>query len=368
MKYFSFFTSKRDAEQQLMELEKRIAKGEVAFAEQETSQVVGPNGKDLRVEELAHLHLASVLQNRSRLTFENRKLYVLKFLEFMGAAMVSEITRLKLDQFYAWVKQDSSKPNAGYEAMRNVRTLLKWGEDEEVVDLQFKRFPKLSYVQPETRRVDAGELGMLLAHASPDFKDYIMFGLFTGLRPFEMRTLQQDHVRHDGHGVSYIFIEKNVKGAKMARTPKPRSVPLCKEAEAIIERQIMAHPQSPLIFLNEDGTPYTRFTLRDRFRRLVKVCGLDHRVVPYGLRHTFASLQALGGTETTSLAQLMGHSSTRTLQRYVSNTAREHKEAMDRNEKRLMTILGEAERSATKISKKLSPELSPEKVAKGENE
>jgi hypothetical protein len=58
----------------------------------------------------------------------------------------------------------------------------------------------------------------------------------------------------------------------------------------------------------------------------------------------------------------------RTLQRYFSNTAREHKEAMDRNEKRLMTILGEAEGSATKISKKLSTELSPEKVAKGENE
>jgi integrase len=68
------------------------------------------------------------------------------------------------------------------------------------------------------------------------------------------------------------------------------------------------------------------------YRRLAKLCGVE-KVIPYGLRHTFASLQAVGGTETNSLAQLMGHSSTRTLQRYVSNTAKEHKEAMDRNGK-----------------------------------
>jgi hypothetical protein len=60
-----------------------------------------------------------------------------------------------------------------------------------------------------------------------------------------------------------------------------------------------------------------------------------------------------------------GHrnSSTRTLQRYVSNTAKEHKEAMDRNEKRIMSILAGADGSeglATKTSRKLSPELSPE--------
>jgi hypothetical protein len=50
----------------------------------------------------------------------------------------------------------------------------------------------------------------------------------------------------------------------------------------------------------------------------------------------------------------MGHSSTRTLQRYVSNTAKEHKEAMDRNEKRIMGILagaGGSEGLATKTSR-----------------
>jgi integrase len=209
-------------------------------------------------------------------------------------------------------------------------------------------------------------LRRLLAAADQDMRDLIMFGTLTGLRPFEMRNLWHENIRDDDQGTSYLFIDKDVKGAKMARMPKPRSVPLCKEAEAIIERQFTAHPQSPFIFLSESGVPYTRYTLRDRFRRLAKSCGLKG-FVPYSLRHTFASLQAAGGTETTSLAQLMGHSSVRTLQRYVVNTAKEHKEAMDRNETRLMGILRSPEGLETKSSQQLPPDLPPKNTAVANN-
>jgi hypothetical protein len=63
----------------------------------------------------------------------------------------------------------------------------------------------------------------------------------------------------------------------------------------------------------------------------------------------------------------MGHSSVRTLQRYVSNTAREHKEAMDRNEKRLMEILGSPRELETKSSQNLPPNLPPKKEAVAKN-
>jgi site-specific recombinase XerD len=146
----------------------------------------------------------------------------------------------------------------------------------------------------------------------------------------------------------------------MVRIPKPRSVPLCKEAEAIFERQIKLHPKSKFIFLNFNGIPFTRTALRDRFRRLQKKCGLKGSIIPYGLRHTFASLQAVGGTETTSLAQLMGHSTTRTLQRYVSNTAKEHLEAMEKNEKRVLALLSAGDQTngqEAETGKKLPPKL-----------
>jgi integrase len=357
-KYFLLGTNKKLAEKQLDQIDRDITGGKITFVEQDTSAITRPDGsKDMRIEELAVRHLEWVKVNRSQGTYENREFFVKRFLDFIGEKMVSQISRISLEDFYACEKQKSKRPNAGFEAMRHVRTLFRWGEETELIELPFKRFPRMSYTPPETRRVDSDELPLLIDSAPQDFRDFIMFGLLTGLRPSEMRALRQEHIHHDNHGLSFLFIEKDVKGAKMTRIPKPRSVPLSKEAEAIVERQIKLHPQSEYIFLNEDGTPYTRYTLRDRFRRLSKSSGTT-KVIPYGLRHTFASLQAVGGTESNSLAQLMGHSSTRTLQRYVSNTAKEHKEAMDRNEKRIMSLIESGKVSTegeSKEGKKLPP-------------
>ena len=49
---------------------------------------------------------------------------------------------------------------------------------------------------------------------------------------------------------------------------------------------------------------------------------------PYELRHTFASGQSDAGTDPTSLSRLMGHTTTRTLERYVSNTFGSHRQAV----------------------------------------
>jgi integrase len=46
------------------------------------------------------------------------------------------------------------------------------------------------------------------------------------------------------------------------------------------------------------------------------------------LRHTFASGQSDAGTETTSLSRLMGHTTNRTVERYVSNTFASHRQAV----------------------------------------
>lgn len=61
---------------------------------------------------------------------------------------------------------------------------------------------------------------------------------------------------------------------KTARTAsgsnkKPRMVPLCRTAEAIVRKLMAKHPKSDHIFLNEDGKPYERTALR---KRLIRWC------------------------------------------------------------------------------------------------
>jgi uncharacterized membrane protein len=67
---------------------------------------------------------------------------------------------------------------------------------------------------------------------------------------------------------------------------------------------------------------------------------------PYSLRHTFASMQSDSGVETTCLMRLMGHTTTRTVERYVSNTWSHHREAVGAVGERVMGIVNGAANGA----------------------
>jgi len=77
-------------------------------------------------------------------------------------------------------------------------------------------------------------------------------------------------------------------------------------------------------------------------------------VTLYQLRHTYASLLSDGGIETTALADLMGHASVRTLQRYVTNTYQHHRDAVDNLERNLQGVLAMGVRVEKKSTAKVS--------------
>jgi len=338
-KHFKFGTNKKQAEADLRQLETDIASGKIQFAEQETSQVVNADGKkDMRIEELAVRHLEWVKGNRAPGTLRNRKHFVNQFLGYIGECMVSGITRMKLEDFYLWAKENKGRSdNGGNQQISHVKTFLRWGEEMEIIDLPFKRFPRITYTLPDVTIVDRKTLLLILATASPDFRDMIIFGLLTGLRPFELRPLKQSQISYLPDGRPYIVIQKH-KTSKTASSPSPRSVVLCQEAERIFKRNVDLHPKSEYVFLNEDGNPFTAKAFNDRFERICLRLSIP-KIKPYDLRHTFASMLSDGGTETTALAKLMGHSSTRTLMRYVKNSHEHYKKAIDGLETALMPAL-----------------------------
>lgn len=274
-KYFAFGSSHRKAEKALQEIEKRIAKGEVSFSQQETSQIMLGNGtQDIRIEELAHRHLEWVKSSRSQGTFEIRQHHVLQFLNHVGARMVSQIGVPELEAFRSWSgKQKPKMRNPGSEALRHIRTMFRWADENGLCDMPVRRFPEIRIEPPQTKTLSQEELATLLDKAPPDFKDMIHFGIVTGLRPQELRTLKAEHLLPDADGGCYLLIEKH-KTSRHSSTPKPRTVPLGKDATEIWRRCIKDHSKSEFIFLNDDGEPYSARTYRQRFRRLCKRAGI----------------------------------------------------------------------------------------------
>lgn len=366
-----FTKDKRESQSLLLKFERELAAEKVALFRTDPVHVIRDDGsKDMRVDTLAHLHLEWVKNHRSQGTYENRKFFILIFLDYMGEAMVSEITRRKLEEFYIHARtihQRGDGRNAGNECMGHVKTMLRWADEREYVDLTFHRFPVIERKRPLTKRLTDEDVSLILSSADDDLKDLIHFGLLTGLRPIELRNLKQEHLRRVPDGSPYVFIEHH-KTSESSREPKPRSVPLCKQAEDILERQTKKHPQSENFFLNAAGTPYDSHALGHRLRRLGKRIGLKKSLCAYSFRHTFASLQSDANVETNSLMSLMGHSTTRTLQRYVANTFSHHRDAVERNAERIgrMVQAGHAEcKTDAKVTTKVTTERPTEEFPSG---
>jgi site-specific recombinase XerD len=73
------------------------------------------------------------------------------------------------------------------------------------------------------------------------------------------------------------------------------------------------------LFVTLDGGPVSDDYVRNLLRRLAQRAGIDKRVHPHGLRHTFAVELEAAGTPATVISKLLGHSSVAVTARYLDH-------------------------------------------------
>jgi site-specific recombinase XerD len=73
------------------------------------------------------------------------------------------------------------------------------------------------------------------------------------------------------------------------------------------------------LFCTLDGTPVSDDYVRVLLRRLAAKAGIDKRVHPHGLRHTFADELRTAGADVVVISKLLGHSSIAVTARYLDH-------------------------------------------------
>ena len=130
----------------------------------------------------------------------------------------------------------------------------------------------------------------------------------TGLRVAEaclLRTRDIDAAR----GVIYV---RNGKGGK------DRIVMLSARLLPILRAYWRAvRPPAPWLFASNNGGPLNDATARAALKLATAAAGIDKRVTPHALRHSFATHLLEQGTELSTIQLLLGHSDIRTTQRYT---------------------------------------------------
>ena len=109
---------------------------------------------------------------------------------------------------------------------------------------------------------------------------------------------------------------------------KERLVPVGREAvsavRAYLERgrpALVGLRDERHLFLNQRGNGLTRQGLYKIVQRHARAAGLDDRMSPHTLRHTFATHLLAGGCDLRSLQEMLGHADIATTQIYTHLSA-----------------------------------------------
>ena len=123
----------------------------------------------------------------------------------------------------------------------------------------------------------------------------------------------------------------------MGKGSKERMIPLYPAARDCVQRYIaegrpflLRETAEKTLFLNNLGAALTRQGLWFLVQHYAQAAGLESRVTPHTLRHTFATHLLDGGADLREVQQFLGHANITTTQIYTEISSRRKREAYDR--------------------------------------
>jgi len=134
----------------------------------------------------------------------------------------------------------------------------------------------------------------------------------TGMRVSEVLDLKPEYVNlQDG------WVRVLGKGSKERLIPVHERALALLQQYLLIRRRRFPHTADPEVFLNRRGRKLSRAQFWRDLQALARRAGLEGRVYPHLLRHTFATHLLQGGADLRSVQEMLGHSSLSTTQIYT---------------------------------------------------
>ncbi len=286
-------------------------------ADQERTRQGGREWLDAPFADLADEFLSDVKTRRAAGTYRNYREQLLRAMRAFGTNLrVGDIRKLhlaKIEQAMA----DGFSSSTVRDTIAAVQMTFNWALRNDLLDMS----PLVGYQKPagggRSRLVTDEEFQLLMRHADVRFRRFLLSLRLTGCRPGELRMLTWSMVDFD----AALWVLPKHKTVTMQREPRPRIIPLpdtiLKMCNWIVEDRVSPDEH---VFLNAHGRPYSKNCVVTKMSRIRERAGIGKKsgesLVLYSNRHTFAT-NSIGNVADTELAELLGHTTTRTLRRYV---------------------------------------------------
>jgi len=272
------------------------------------------------------LHYLVVEKGLSRNTVEayshglNR---FLNYLENRGRKEVRDVSKADLREFLLVLKRQGLSSKTLMRNLVSIRVFLRFLAEEGILNsnpAEEIESPKVSRTLPEILSFD--EVDHLLAQ--PDttgprgLRDRAMLEMLyaTGMRVSELVQLQVHHLHLEA---GYVLL--------YGKGSKERIVPMGEEAMRWTQdymnhsrQSLLKQKDTPFLFVSRSGRPMSR----QQFWKIIKAygrkAGIQKRITPHLLRHSFASHLLERGADLRSVQLMLGHVDISTTQIYTHVT------------------------------------------------
>jgi len=269
---------------------------------------------------LDYLAVERGLSANTRAAYAGDLQALLAWLQGRGINSINRVTRRHLLDFLMEEKERGLGANSLARRLVAVKVFFRFLQQENLLSFnaaEAMESPRLWKILPGT--LSYREVERLLAAPSDRSRFYLrdralletLYG--AGLRVSELAALAVDDVHFDA---GYLRC--------LGKGRKERVVPFGAGARQSLQLYLEtlrpalagARPTRAL-FLTRRGAPFTRQGLWKLIRRLARDAGIEKRVTPHTLRHSFASHLLANGAPLRVIQEMLGHADIATTQIYT---------------------------------------------------
>lgn len=281
------------------------------------------------IEEVIEAFLGSQIPKAN--TARGYRRHLLHAFGMMAIERLADVEPGHLAQYRRYLIQDGRSAATHAQAIIAMRSFLTWtaamlGHTLNMHQvLYLLKVPAVHVITPHETLTPEEIKEFIAAAKREGLRDHalVMVALGSGVRVQELVNLDVKDIRHDGGDGTLIHVRQG-KGSK------DRMIPVRSEVRQAVEAYLKAtgrkRGDSGPLFLSEDramgSRDHWRLTTRSASRivkHLAEIAGIEKRISPHALRHTFAFGCYLHCRNIVAVQRLLGHSSINTTVRYVSH-------------------------------------------------
>lgn len=269
---------------------------------------------------LDHLRFERGLSEKTLESYEHDVARMVEFAASRGRAGPGDVSTQDLRAYLLLLKDMGLAPSSIARNVSSLRTYFRFligenlvvGDPSERIDTPkaWKKLPDVLTVAEMEKLIETPDLNHPLAFRD---KALLEFAYASGVRVSELTDLRIRSLHLDD-----AFASVFGKGAK------ERLVPIGRRAIGALSIYLReTRPRldkgksEGRVFLNARGGPLTRMGVWKILRGHVEAAGIEKRVSPHVLRHSFATHLLEGGADLVAVQEMLGHADIGTTQRYT---------------------------------------------------